>query len=224
MAITDILFCKKEYKFGWDDAIRYSKYLGKAKDEIKIIAGELYAPYYSNSEVLENLEDAIKNNVTIKIIFGPAVYVDCKKILKLAAEGKIELFKMSRRLDKHFRVIDQQHVYISKPHAIDIETKKRSDKFIHWDIRPSPHGEIYEELFDEILRDYAERVKEIIGAFKERKVEYFKEGDKKGKVKTAKGFVKEKDGKIREATDEEINELERYIGNDRDTNTTNKCA
>jgi hypothetical protein len=196
MAITDILFCKKEYKFGWDDAIRYSKYLGKAKDEIKIIAGELYAPYYSNS----------------------------KKILKLAAEGKIELFKMSRRLDKHFRVIDQQHVYISKPHAIDIETKKRSDKFIHWDIRPSPHGEIYEELFDEILRDYAERVKEIIGAFKERKVEYFKEGDKKGKVKTAKGFVKEEDGKMREATDEEINELERYIGNDRDTNTTNKCA
>ncbi|NQE53854.1 hypothetical protein C5S29_09700 [ANME-1 cluster archaeon GoMg3.2] len=79
-------------------------------------------------------------------------------------------------------------------------------------------------MFDEILRDYAERVKEIIGAFKERKVEYFKEGDKKGKVKTAKGFVKEEDGKMREATDEEINELERYIGNDRDTNTTNKCA
>ena len=66
MAITDSLFRKEEHEFGWEDTIAYSKYLGRAKEEIKIVAGELYANYYSNPDVLKNFEQAIKNNVTIK--------------------------------------------------------------------------------------------------------------------------------------------------------------
>lgn len=218
MAITDSLFRKEEHEFGWEDTIAYSKYLGGAKEEIKIVAGELYANYYSNPVVLKNFEEAVKNNVTIKIIFGPAVYIECKEILKLACKGKIELFKLSDRIAKHFRVIDKQNVYISESHSIDIDPNERKDTFIEWDIRPNPHGVIYENIFDRLLKDHAERVRDIIEAFKERKVEYYnKEGDKKGRVKTAYGFIKMEEGKIRAATSEEIDDLGRYIEDDNDT-------
>jgi len=217
MRIIDSLFRKEEHEFGWKDTIGYSKYLGRAKEEIKIVAGELYANYYSNPDVLKNFEQAIKNNVTIKIIFGPAVYIECKEILKLACEGKIELFKLPDRIAKHFRVIDKQNVYISEPHSIDIDPNERKDTFIEWDIRPNPHGVTYENIFDRLLKDHAERVRDIIEAFKQREVEYYKKGDKKGKVKTAYGFIKMEDSKIRVATDEEINELQEYMKYDNDT-------
>ena len=217
MAITDFLFRKEEHEFGWKDTIGYSKYLGRAKEEIKIVAGELYANYYSNPDVLKNFEQAIKNNVTIKIMFGPAVYIECKEILKLAYKGKIELFKLSDRIAKHFRVIDRQNVYISEPHDIDVDSNERVDTFIQWDVRPNPQGDVYETVFDRLIIDHAERVGDIIEAFKERKVEYYKEGDKKGRVKTAYGFIKMEDGKIRAATDEEIKELQEYIEYDNDT-------
>ena len=218
MTITDSLFRKEEHKFGWEDTIAYSKYLGRAKDEIKIVAGELYANYYSNPVVLKNFEQAIKNNVTIKIIFGPAVYIECREILKLACKGKIELFKLPDRIAKHFRVIDKQNVYISEPHSIDVDPNVRKDTFIEWDIRPNPHGVTYENIFDRLLKDHAERVRDIIETFKKRKVEYYnKEGDKEGRVKTAYGFIKTEEGKIRVATDEEIDDLERYIEDDNDT-------
>jgi hypothetical protein len=219
MAITDFLFRKEEHEFGWKDTLGYSKYLARAKEEIKIVAGELYANYYSNPVVLKNFEQAIKNNVTIKVIFGPAVYIECKHILKLAYEGKIELFKLSDRIAKHFRVVDKQNVYISEPHSIDVDPNERKDKFIEWDIRPNPHGVIYENIFDRLLKDHAERVRDIIEAFKERKVEFYnKEGDKEGGVKTAYGFIKMEEDTIRSATDEEINDLKRYIGYIEDDN------
>ena len=217
MAITDFLLRKKEYKFGGRDTIAYSKYLGMAKEEIKIVAGELYANYYSNPVVLKNFEEAVKNNVTIKIMFGPAVYIECKEILKLACKGKIELFKLSDRIAKHFRVVDRQNVYISKEHSIDVDPNERNDTFIQWDIKPNPQGEVYESVFDRLIIDHAERVRDVIEAFKERKIEYYKEGDKKGRVKTAYGFIKMEDGKIRAATDEEINELQEYMKYDNDT-------
>ena len=217
MAITDFLLRKKEYKFGWRDTVAYSKYLGMAKEEIKIVAGELYANYYSNPDVLKNFEEAIKNNVTIKITFGPAVYINCKEILKLAYKGKIELFKLSDRIAKHFRVVDRQNVYISKEHSIDVDPNERNDTFIQWDIKPNPQAEVYESVFDRLIIDHAERVRDIIEAFKERKIEYYKEGDKKGRVKMAYGFIKMEDGKIRAATDEEINELQEYMKYDNDT-------
>lgn len=220
MTITDFLLCKKEYKFGWKDTIAYSMYLGMANEEIKIVAGELYACYYSNPDVLKNFERAIRNNVSIKIIFGPGVYIECKEILKLAYKGKIELFRLPNRIDKHFRVIDRQNVYISEPHDIDVDSNERVDTFIQWDVRPNPQGEVYESVFDRLIIDHAERVGDIIEVFKERKVEYYKEGNKKGRVKTAYGFIKMKDGKIRAATDEEINELEEYLKYDNDTITS----
>jgi hypothetical protein len=216
MAVTDFLLRKKEHGFGWKDTIEYSMYLGMAKEEIKIVAGELYAKYYSNPIVLKNFEQAIKNNVTIKIIFGPAVYIECKEILKLAYKGKIELFKLPDRIAKHFRVIDRQNVYISEEHAIDVDSNKRNDTFIEWDIKPNPQAEVYESVFDRLIIDHAERVRDIIEAFKERKIEYYKEGDKKGRVKTAYGFIKMEDSKIRAATDEEINELQEYMKYDSD--------
>ena len=217
MRIIDSLFRKEEHEFGWEDTIAYSKYLGRAKEEIKIVAGELYANYYSNPDVLKNFEQAIKNNVTIKIMFGPAVYIECKDILKLAYKGKIDLFKLPNRIDKHFRVIDRQNVYISEPHAIDVDSNERADTFIQWDIKPNPQGEVYESVFDRLIIDHAERVKDVIEAFKERKIEYYKEGDKEGRVKTAYGFIKMEDSKIRVATDEEINELQGYMKYDNDT-------
>lgn len=102
-------------------------------------------------------------------------------------------------------------MYISEPHALDVDIGKRKDTLILWDIRPSPHGELYEDLFDRLLKDHAERVRDIIETFKDRKVEYYKEGEKEGKVKRAKGFIKWGDKKIRVATDEEITELKEYL-------------
>ena len=189
MGISDLLFNKKKHEFGSNEAINYSKYLGKANDEIKIVAGELYAPYYSNEHVLENIMSAIENGANIKIIFGPAVYIECRDILKQADKGKIELFKLPVRIDQHFRVVDQQNVYCSKPHNIDTDVEKRNDELIEWSVRPSIDGEIYEDMFDELLSRYAKKVEDIIEEFKERKIEYYKTGRKKGRVKTAYGFI-----------------------------------
>jgi hypothetical protein len=161
--------------------------------------------------------DKEMQQLMIKIMFGPAVYIVCKDILKLAYKGEIDLFKLPNRIDKHFRVIDRQNVYISEPHAIDVDSDERADTFIQWDIKPNPQGEVYESVFDRLIIDHAERVKDVIEAFKERKIEYYKEGDKKGRVKTAYGFIKMGDGEIRAATDEEIKELEEYIEYDGDT-------
>ncbi len=50
----------------------------------------------------------------------------------IASGEKIDLFKLSNRIDKHFRLIDRQNVYISEPHAIDVDSNERADTFIQW--------------------------------------------------------------------------------------------
>ena len=59
MALIDYFFRRKEHEFGSKNAIVYSEYLGTAKTEIKIVAGELYAPYYSNKHVLKNINQRL---------------------------------------------------------------------------------------------------------------------------------------------------------------------
>lgn len=57
----DLFWPRKIYKFkGINNSIQFSEFFREAKREIKIVAGELYAPHYLNPLETNSIETAIK--------------------------------------------------------------------------------------------------------------------------------------------------------------------
>lgn len=49
------------------------------------------------------------------------MYIENKRLLKMAFEGKINLYKLPTRVDQHFKIIDTKHVFIATKHDIIVK-------------------------------------------------------------------------------------------------------
>lgn len=103
---------------------------GKLKNTILILQGELSPEYFENGETLRIIENASRRGVRIAVVFGPQIFA-VKNFLRLAKQGKIELFQRVERdeLDmnwrkykqegkyNHFVYVDGKWVWLEQPHA-----------------------------------------------------------------------------------------------------------
>jgi hypothetical protein len=196
-----------------DDLVRESKCMSEAK-RIQICAGELCSTYYNNPKVISYLENAVvKNNASIEIVFGPALYVDNFDFLKLVLlyPNNFTLRKSYQRHTKHFKIItktDNKKVYfLDRPHEIDelkregicfkeecssIDLDSLTSKNFAISVRKS---KVIPLLPEAIFKEFSDR---NVIARDDGKIEY-------------KGFIKKVGGEIKLAEDSDIERLKEYL-------------
>jgi hypothetical protein len=93
-----------------------------ARNSLYIVAGELNADVWTKEAIKRALHDLTgrKNPPRIKIVFGPRekadkATLDC--LISLMQEGKLELYVVPERRERHFAVVDGVHVKVEEPHA-----------------------------------------------------------------------------------------------------------
>jgi hypothetical protein len=118
------LLCEYLYYYlhGLDRALSCAGVYGHAK-RISIAAGELLPDFYNSDLFLDNLEASAKDNADIRVLFGPALYVQADRFLGMALEyGNIRLFSRQEREDSHLKVIrdaeDRRFAFVDAPHGV----------------------------------------------------------------------------------------------------------
>jgi len=189
---------------GIEDSIRRSGILGTAS-KIKISAGELCSKYYHDPRIVQNLENAAIKGADIKIAYGPAMYVDDAEIIALAIKyPNLKLFKLNKRREKHYKLIDEKYLFSDKPHKIKEEKRKGvllSPMYVTKGI-----GDAYEKAFDSMIE-------KAVQLDPKRVIETFRELTPQNEMAITDdnfiGFVKKPDaGDLRSAKKEEIDRLE----------------
>jgi len=200
-----LLYPKLDFHFkSLDETLKYCSVFFAEAERIYIAAGELFPPFYNNEKLLCNLENSAKGGAEIKVLFGPALYVDSADFLAFAMKYKnVELFKRKERRRAHFKAIKNKKglklAIIDTPHGIN-----------------NPHRESWV-----LTHDYLDEIIELENEFREqlKTAEYVdkktlikKFTDERGKINNKgdlHGFIYKPKGsnQAEAATDEQISKL-----------------
>jgi hypothetical protein len=98
-------------------------HIGKAKRSVEAVTGNLN-PYVFN-KVAEVIETRAKesNGLEIRILVGPEILTleNRNELLELSqrvAPNGFKLAFLDKRPEEHFRVVDETHLYVERPHPI----------------------------------------------------------------------------------------------------------
>lgn len=123
--------------------------------EVDLVMGEMNSKVV-NGNVVKSLEEALRKDVKIRIINGPKVD-EKTKIIDILSDptierykSKIELYKLDKRPDLHFRVLinrqgDPEELYIEKPH-------KPGEDLGFWYLTSSQYTRRFKKKFEKLVK------------------------------------------------------------------------
>jgi len=204
-----ILFHKLDYVInGIDKILKYAKVYGEAK-KIYITAGELFPHFYNNQFFLDNMNNsAQKNKADIRVIFGPALYVDSYKFLRFSLQyDNVKLLNRNEREGSHFKIIEDingdKFAFVDAPHGL-LKDKRKTILFTNDDLK----------IISALEMEFEERYRASELIEKDNLVEKFKlkrKKEKKNKEWEYSGFIYRSNGSIDIAPDEKIEELRQKL-------------
>ena len=204
-----LLFRKLDYEIkGLEPLFSYVSVYGRAK-KIWITAGELFPPFYNNKDFLLNLTISAENyNADIKVIFGPALYVQSAEFLKFALKHEnVKLIVRKERERSHFKLIEDingsKFAFIDEPHDLLVD-KRKSILLTGDDI----------DIISVLEEEFKEKLKIFSPVEKDRIVDIFTDSQKKDESKNFySGFIYRTDNKVDLADKDRIEELKRKLYN-----------
>jgi len=85
-----------------------------ANNSIKILAGNINSPFYSDENVVDSLSDAAKRGVKVELAFFPIAGQGTKsKITKIQT---LKLERLKNRPIRHVTIVDGKHLRIEAKH------------------------------------------------------------------------------------------------------------
>ena len=99
-----------------------------ARNTLYVVGGELNADVWNTKPVREALSELTSraNPPEIKIIFGPRGQANqhtLRCLLSMMREGKLELYEVPERRERHFAVVDGLYVKIEEPHLPNAQVR-----------------------------------------------------------------------------------------------------
>ena len=204
----DAIFSKLDIPLrGIDETLKYAAVFDNAV-KILVNAGELYPPFYNNPTIIEKFKKAAtKRRADIKILFGPALYVDSVDFIKFALEyDNVKLYKRDIRDETHFKLIyhwdGNEFAILDEPHAMNVKTKKRRSYLLTSD---------YQDLIGTLNREFEKKL-EVSGEIDKNKiVELFRKTS--GTGSDLRGFVCIENDEPVLATPEQIDKFQSILFN-----------
>ncbi|MCK4404484.1 MAG: hypothetical protein KAW02_05275 [candidate division Zixibacteria bacterium] len=135
------------------------EHIGKAKKSVEAVTGNLN-PYVFN-EVAELIQKRLResNDLEIKILVGSEILTlenrnELLEFSKGMASNGFKLAFLDKRPEEHFRVVDETHLYVERPHPIGAFQRTaeswENSVFRAWD---------YHMKFQELWKDRDEGIK-----------------------------------------------------------------
>jgi hypothetical protein len=180
------------------DLFKIIRYFPKAK-EYNGVAGELYNGFYSDKKFITKLREGISNNdLKVRIIFGPNLYLFNQNFFDLIFEYRenFELYRVKNRIDQHFKqIITDEKIYlqVDSPHSMKSPISERAGFICS---NKNPYFNEIKNTIQFLFSKYRQNATLINNDPKDIRAEFTR--SKEGTF-----IVRDKD-KIREATSEEI--------------------
>lgn len=203
-----LLYPKLDYILNnLNETLKYTQVYDYAK-KIYIIAGELFPDFYNNKLFLKYLRSSIENyNAEVKVIFGPALYVNAEDFLTFSIKNeKVNLFNRRKREASHFKIIEningEKFAFVDEPHGVKVD--KRKGVLLTND---------YKDIISLLEKKFEKELIECEPIEKQYLIEKFSNRTKKrvnGEWEYI-GFIYKKDNEVDLASDEQIEKLKENI-------------
>jgi hypothetical protein len=201
-----LLFSKLDFSLNaLDVTLRYADIFRYGK-RISIVAGELFPGFYNDPNLLESIKNSARLGASIKVLFGPALYVESDKFLKFALENeRVELYKRNNRERSHFKIIEdwngRKFALVDEPHRINVD--KRESFLLTHD---------YLDKIEFLENIFLKRIQKAEKVDKDTIIDRFSAERGKTKKDQWKGFISNKDKKeVDTASDKQILELKQML-------------